>query len=86
MPRLCSVSCVPRLLVDPVDVVANRHTHTAVASGACTAKFVDSSPQVAPSGQLRPGHTATLSSAADQLTCRHPAMMSPRQRRVRRTS
>ena len=53
----CRVSCRPSS--------SNRHTHIAVASGAWTAKLVDSSLQVAPSGQVRPGQTATRSSAAD---------------------
>ena len=56
---------VPGLDLAAAPSSSNRHSQTAVASGACTAKFVDSSPHVAPRGQLRPGHTATRSSAAD---------------------
>jgi len=37
-----------------------RHRWTARASGAQTAKLVASSDHVAPSGQLRPGHTAAV--------------------------
>src|SRR5918992_2244815 len=57
MPSDCSVSWC-RVSVPSS---SKRQTHAAVALGACTAKFVDSSDQVAPRGWFRPGHTAARS-------------------------
>src|SRR3954447_3484198 len=64
---------------------SNRHTSTAVASGAKIAKFVLSGPHVAPSGSCRPGHTrlaagTPAAAAAGRSSARVTDPLCPRRR------
>ncbi len=77
MPSDCSVSWCR----DSTPSSSKRHTHTAVALGAWTAKFVDSGDQEAPRGWCRPGQTDARSPRLQPQTgghrwhcsrCRHP--------------